>query len=58
MDDAFEGGCGDDHGDETCPICRGEELSPDFIAMLERAASAAPVVSMTADEAIEWLRAL
>lgn len=56
MYDAFEGGCSDDHGDETCPICRGEKLSPDFIAMLERAASAEPVVSMTAYEAIEWLR--
>lgn len=58
MGDAFEDGCGDDHGDETCPICRGEELSPDSIAMLERAASAEPVVSMTADEAVEWLRSL
>lgn len=58
MGDAFEDGCDDDHRDRTCPICRGEELSPDFIAMLERAASAEPVVSMTADEAIEWLRSL
>ncbi|MHA0319412.1 hypothetical protein ACXY7D_13865 [Sphingomonas melonis] len=56
MGDAFEDGCEDDHGDGTCPICRGEELSPDFIALLERAASGEPVVSMTADEAIEWLR--
>lgn len=56
MDDAFEGGCSDDHGDEMCPICRGEKMNPDFVAMLERAASAEPVVSMTADEAVEWLR--
>lgn len=58
MDDAFRDGCGDDHGGDSCPICRGEELSPDFIAMLERAASAEPVVSMTVDEAIEWLRSI
>lgn len=58
MGDAFEGGCDHEHGDETCPICRGEELNPDFIAMLEQAASAEPVVSMTAEEAVEWLRSL
>lgn len=56
MGDAFKDGCGDDHGNESCPICRGEELSPDFIVMLERAL-AEPVVSMTAEEAIAWFRA-
>ena len=57
MDDAFEGGCGDDHGDGSCPICRGEELSPDFIAMLEQAA-AQPGRAMIAEEAIEWINSL
>ncbi len=56
MGDALEKGCGEDHGNEECSICCGEELSPDFIAMLEQAASAEPVVSMTAEEAVEWLR--
>lgn len=56
MGDAFEGRCWDDHGDDPCSICRGEELSPEFIAMVEQAASAEPVVSMTAEEAVEWLR--
>lgn len=55
MDDAFKDGCGDDHGDDMCPICRGEELSPDFIAMLEQAA-AQPGRVMTAEKAVEWLR--
>ncbi len=58
MGDAFGDGCGGDHGDGTCPICRGEELSPDFIALLERAASDEPVVSMTVEEAAEWIRSL
>ncbi len=57
MDDAFEGGCGDDGTGGTCPICRGEELSPDFIAMLEQAA-AQPGRVMTAEEKVEWLRDL
>lgn len=57
MGDAFKDGCGDDHGNESCPICRGEELSPDFIVMLERTL-AEPVVSMTAEEAIAWFRAV
>lgn len=57
MGDAFEDGCGDDR-DHDCAICRGEALSPDFIAMLERAASAEPIVSMTAEEATEWIRSL
>jgi hypothetical protein len=57
MDDAFKDGCGDDHGDEECPICRGEELSPDFIAMLEQAV-AQPGFVMTAEETVEWLRGL
>jgi len=55
MGDAFEGGCGDDHGDEPCPICRGEELDPDFLARIQQA-SAQPGMTMTFDEAIEWLR--
>jgi hypothetical protein len=58
MGDAFGDGCGDDHGDGMCPICRGEELSRDFIALLERAASGEPVVSMTVEEAAEWIRSL
>ncbi|WP_156460682.1 hypothetical protein [Sphingomonas sp. Leaf339] len=57
MDDAFESGCGDDGTDGPCSICRGEELSPDFIAMLERAA-AQPGRVMTAEETVEWLRSL
>lgn len=56
MGDAFEGRCWDDHGNDACLICRGEELSPEFIAMVEQAASGEPVVSMTAEEAVEWLR--
>lgn len=57
MDDAFEDGCGDDHGDETCPICRGEELDPDFLARIEHAA-AQPGRVMTAEEFIAWLDSL
>lgn len=57
MDDAFRDGCDDDH-DASCLICRGEPLDPGFIAWLEQAASAEPVVSMTAEEAVEWLRGL
>ncbi len=48
--------CGDDGTDEPCAICRGEELDPDFLAMIEQAA-AQPGKAMTFDEAIEWLRA-
>ena len=55
MDYAFKDGCGDDRGDESCPICRGEELDPYFLAMIEPAA-AQPGRAMTAEEAIEWLR--
>lgn len=57
MDDAFRDGCDDDHGDGSCPICRGEELDPDFLAWVEQAA-AQPDRVMTAEEAIEWLRSL
>jgi len=56
MDDAFDERCGDDDGGAMCPICRGEELPPKFIAAMLRAESAGPVVRMTADEAAEWLR--
>lgn len=41
--------------DEPCPICRGEELDPDFLACIEQA-GAQPGMAMTFDEAIEWLR--
>jgi hypothetical protein len=51
-----DGRC-DDGTDEPCPICRSEELDPDFLAMIEKAA-AQPGQVMTADEAIEWLRTL
>ncbi|WP_242098845.1 hypothetical protein [Sphingomonas sp. CROZ-RG-20F-R02-07] len=54
MDGAFKDGCGDDHGDGSCPICRGEELSPDFIAMLEQAA-AQPGRAMTIEQFEAWL---
>ena len=57
MDDAFRDGCGDDHGDDSCPICRGEDLDPDFLAWVEQAA-AQPGRAMTAEEAIEWFRSL
>jgi hypothetical protein len=56
MGDAFKDGCGDNHGDEACPICRGEELNPDFVARIEQA-GAQPGKTMTFDEAMEWLRA-
>ena len=49
--------CGDDGTDEPCPICRGEELDPDFLAMIERAA-AQPGRVMTVEEAIEWIQSL
>lgn len=55
--DQHAGRCGDDGTDEPCPICRGEELDPDFVAMIEQAA-AQPGKAMTFDEAIEWLRTL
>jgi hypothetical protein len=57
MDGTFRDGCGDDHGDDACPICRGDELSPEFIAMIEQAA-ARPRQVMTGEEVIEWLRSL
>jgi len=57
MDDAFKDGFDDDHGDDSCPICRGEDLDPDFLAWVEQAA-AQPGRAMTAEEAIEWLRSL
>lgn len=57
MGEAFKDGFGDDNGDESCPICRGEELSPDFIAMLEQAAAQSGR-AMTAEEAIEWINSL
>ena len=43
--------------DNPCPICRGEELDPDFLGMIE-AAAAQPGRVMTAEEAIEWVRSL
>lgn len=49
-------GC-DDGADGSCPICRGEELDPDFLAWIEQAA-AQPGRTMTLDEAIEWLGTL
>jgi hypothetical protein len=55
--DQHEGRCGDDGTDQPCPICRGEELDPDFLAMIEHAA-AQPGKAMTFGEAIEWLRTL
>lgn len=57
MDNAFKGGCGDDHGDESCPICRGEELDPDFVSRIT-AAAAQPGRVMTIEEFSEWLRSL
>lgn len=45
----------DDHADEPCPICRGEELDPDFLARIEQA-GAQPGMAMTFHEAMEWLR--
>jgi len=49
--------CDDDGTDEPCPICRGEELDPDFLAMIEQAA-AQPGRVMTAEEAVEWIQSL
>lgn len=49
--------CDDDGTDEPCPICRGEELDPDFLARIEQA-GAQPGRTMNFDEAIEWLRTL
>lgn len=56
MDDAFRDGCDDDHGGGSCPICRGEELDPDFLARIEQA-GAQPGMAMTFDEAMDWFRA-
>lgn len=57
MDDAFKDGCGDDHGDDACSICRKEELDPDFLARIEQAA-AQPGNVMTVEEFGEWLDSL
>lgn len=46
----------DDHADEPCPICRGEELDPAFLTRIEQA-GAQPGRVTTLDEAMEWLRA-
>ena len=54
--DQHKGRCGDDGTDEPCPICRDEELDPDFVAMIEQAA-AQPGRAMTADEFTAWLDA-
>lgn len=51
-------GCVEADHARWCPICRGDELAPDFIATLEQAVSANPIVSMTAEEAIEWINSL
>ena len=56
MGDAFEDGCGDDHGDGECPICRGD-VSDEFIARIEQAASQ-PGQIMTFDEFKAWLDGL
>lgn len=56
MDDAFKDGCGNDHGDESCPICRGE-MSDEFVERM-KAAAAQPGRAMTVEEASEWLRSL
>ncbi|MCC2981746.1 hypothetical protein [Sphingomonas sp. IC4-52] len=53
--DRHNGGCSDDEA-EPCPICRGEELDPDFVARIEQA-GAQPGMAMTFDEAMAWLRA-
>ena len=51
--------CGDEWEDKPCAICRGEPLDPGFLLRLERAvADAGNGQVMTAEEAIEWLRAL
>lgn len=55
MNDAFEDRFDDDHGVESCPICRGEELDPDFLARIT-AAAAQPGRVMTIEEFGEWLR--
>jgi hypothetical protein len=51
-----EGRC-DDGTDDPCPICRGEELDADLLAMIE-AAAAQPGREMTVEEFGEWLRSL
>jgi len=56
MDDAFKGSCGGYHGDETCPICRGD-VSGEFVSIIEQAA-AQPGRVMTAEEFIAWLDSL
>lgn len=55
--DQHAGRCDGDGTDESCPICRGEELDSDFLSMIELAA-AQPGKAMTFEEAIEWLRNL
>jgi len=49
--------CGDGGSDASCPICRGEEPDPDFLAWVEHAA-AQPGKAMSFDEAMEWLDTL
>ena len=56
MDDAFRDGCGDDHGDGSCPICRGE-VSDEFTATIEQAA-AQPGRAMRIDQFEAWLDGL
>ncbi len=53
MDDAFEGGCDDDHCDETCSICL-DDVSGELVSIIEQAA-AQPGRAMTADEFTAWL---
>jgi hypothetical protein len=50
--------CADDIGDDDCPICRGEELDPDFLARITAAAAAQPGRVMTIEEFGKWLRSL
>lgn len=46
--------CDDDGDGRYCPICRGDPLDPDFVAMIEQGA-ARPYQVMTAAEFTAWL---
>ena len=49
--------CDDGH-DDDCPICRGDKLSAEFIAMIKEAAAAEPDPVMTPAEFGAYLDSL
>ncbi|WP_288806250.1 hypothetical protein [uncultured Novosphingobium sp.] len=41
-----------------CPICRGVELSPDFVERIKQAGSSPSSKPMTKEQFLAWLRDL